>query len=455
MRIVIVGDGKVGFTLAERLSAEGHDLVIIDNNPKNLQILENTLDVITVIGNGASSAVQREAGVEASDLLIAVTSMDEINMICCLVAHKLGAAHTIARVRNPDYAAQLGLLKDELGLSMSVNPEYAAAREIARLLRFPSALKIETFARGRAELVEYRIPDQSALCNLPLHKLSAALKAHVLVCAVRRGKDVFIPKGDFILMPGDHIHITTPPAELAAFFKKLGIYQHRIKDVLIAGGGRIAYYLARQLAELGMQVTILERDAARASELSEQLPRTIIIEGDATDPDLLSEEGIDQADAFVTLTGLDEENILLSLYAKTRMQGKVITKVDRLPFLSVLGDLGLESLISPKALTANSIVSFVRGMENSVGSGVETMHRMLDGRIESLEFRIRPSALHLGVPLKDLPLKPDLLIGCIVRKGRAIIPDGSDTIESGDSVVVITIERMLSDFNDIFTHRLG
>lgn len=455
MRIVIVGDGKVGYTLADRLSNEGHDLVVIDNNPKNLALLSTTLDVITVLGNGASSAIQREAEVQDCDLLIAVTSMDEINMICCLVARKLGAEHTVARVRNPDYAAQLVLLKDELGLSMAVNPEHAAAIEIARLLRFPSALKIETFARGRAELVEYRIPADSALCGMALKNLAKSLQAHVLVCAVQRGDDVFIPTGDFVLACGDHIHITTPPEELSAFFKKLGVFQHRVKDVIIVGGGRIAYYLTKQLANLSMQVKIIERDQPRAEELCELLPRTLIIHGDGTDPDLLGEEGLDQADAFVALTGLDEENIILSLYAQSRMEGggKVITKVDRLPFLGVLDDLGLHSLISPKTLTANSIVSFVRGMQNATGSGVETMHELIDGRVEGLEFRVLPTADYLGIPLMNLPLRKNILIGCIVRRGKAIIPAGSDTIEAGDSVVVITTAQMFDDYNDIFTRR--
>lgn len=450
MRIVIVGDGKVGFTLAGRLSAEGHDLVIIDNNPKNLEGLDSALDVNTVLGNGASLPVLREAEVEESDLLIAVTSMDEINLISCLVARKLGVSHTVARIRNPDYFAQMMMLKEELGLSMVVNPEHDTAKEIARLLRFPSAIKIETFARGLAELVEYRIPENSALCNLPLSRMSELFRVHVLVCAVRRGDTVHVPSGNFVLQSGDYIHITTPSAELGGFFKRLGVPQARIRDVMLIGGGRIAYYLARHLDEYGMQVKIIERDVARAELLSEQLPKALIINGDGTDPDLLSEEGLENTDAFVALTGMDEENIIISLYAKTRMDGKVITKADRLTFLPVLGDMGLESLVSPKTLTANAIVSFVRGSQNGMGSNVETMHELIDGRIEALEFNIRPKAEHLGVPLMDLPLKPEVLIGCIVRKGRAIIPAGRDTIEVGDSVVVITTSKQFRDYNDIF-----
>ncbi len=450
MRIVIVGDGKVGFTLTERLASEGHDIVVIDNNPRTLAALSNALDVITVLGNGASYRVQLEANVGESDILIAVTSMDEINMISCLLAKKLGVKHTVARVRNPDYAEQLILLKDELGLSMSINPELSAASEIARLLRFPSAIRIEPFVRGRVELVEYKVPEDSALVNVPLYQIGGYLKVRMLVCAVHRGDDVFIPSGDFVLQAGDHIHITTPHAETAAFFRKLGVFQQRIKNIIIIGGGRVAYYLARQLLEIGAQVKIIENDEAKAHDLCERLPKAMVIHGDGTDPDLLAEEGLDQADAFIALTGMDEENIILSLYVRTRIQGKVIAKVDRLSFMGVLDDLGLDSLISPKALTANNIVRYVRALQNSLGSNVETLHRLLDGRIEGIEFRIRENAAFLSRPIKDLPLKSDLLIGCIVRKGVTIIPGGDDTIEVGDSVVVITANRYFDDYNDIF-----
>ncbi|MDR0929543.1 MAG: Trk system potassium transporter TrkA [Oscillospiraceae bacterium] len=455
MRIVIIGDGKVGYTLTERLAGEGHDLVVIDSNGRTLQSLSNSLDVITVEGNGASAAVQREAGVQHSDLLIAVTSMDELNMICCLVGHNLGVRHTIARVRNPDYATQMDLLRDDLGLSMTVNPELSAAQEISRLLRFPSAIHIEAFARGRAELVEYRVPEDSALVGMPLYRMPSALNAHVLVCAVRRGDDVHIPSGDFVLRAGDHIHVTTPSIELPHFFRRVGANQQHIRTMLIIGGGRVAYYLARAMLAIGVQVTIIESDAERGDALKERLPKALVIHGDGTDPDVLTEVGLEHTDAFVALTGIDEENIILSLYARARSHGKVIAKVDRLPFISMLGGLGLDSLISPKAIAANAIVSYVRGMQNARGSNVETMHQMLDGRVEGLEFRIRGTADYLNRPLKDLPLKDGLLIGCIVRRGATIIPGGNDTIEAGDSVVVITTNRLLNDFNDIFKTRPG
>lgn len=450
MRIVIVGDGKVGRVLVEYLASEGHDLVVIDSSARNLSALGNEQDVITVCGNGASYVVQREAGVQHADLLIAVTPSDELNILCCLVARKLGAAHTIARVRNPDYSAQLVLLRDELGLSMTVNPEQAAASEITRMLRFPSALRVEPFARNRAELVEYCLPADSALCGMTLRKMAPSLGVHVLVCAVQRGEEVFVPAGDFVLQSGDHIHIATPPAELASFFKKLGVYQNRVKNVMIVGGGRMAFYLAKQLLSLGVQVKIIESDAARCDDLCERLPKCMVVHGDGTTPELLQEEGVDQTDAFVALTGIDEENIILALYASKRSNGRVIAKVDRLGFLNVLGDLGVSSLVSPKNTTANSILQYVRALSNSVGSNVETLLRLMDGRIECVEFRIRENAAYLGCELKTLPLKKNLLIGCIVRQGAPIIPCGTDTIEAGDSVLVITANRFFNDFNDIF-----
>lgn len=450
MRIVIIGCGKVGRTLVEYLSSEGHDVVVVDTNAAVLSAVSNEQDVITVCGNGAAYVVQREAGVQHADLVIAVSPSDELNILCCLVARKLGDAKTIARVRNPDYSAQLVLLRDELGLSMTVNPEHAAASEIARMLRFPSALRVEPFARNRAELVEYVIPADSALCGMTLGRLAPSLSVHLLVCAVQRGEQVLIPNGDFILQAGDHIHVTTPPAELAVFFKKLGVYQNRVKAAMIVGGGRIAFYLAKQLVGFGAQVKIIESNAERCDDLCERLPKCTIVHGDGTNTDLLQEEGLDQMDAFVALTGIDEENLILSLYAGKRCKGHVIAKVDRLGFIDVLGDLGVSRLISPKNTTANSILQYVRAMSNSVGSNVETLLRLMDGRLECLEFRIRESAAYLGREIRNLPLKKNLLIGCIVRDGVPIIPCGSDTIESGDSVLVITTSPRFNDFNDIF-----
>ena len=451
MRIVVVGDGKLGFTLTERLAAEGHDLVVIDTNSRTLATLANTLDVLTVQGNGASYAAQKEAGVQHCDLLIAVTSMDEINIICCVVAKKIGAGQTIARVRNPDYTEQLVFLKDELGLSMAVNPEWSAALEIARSLRHPSAIKVETFAHGRVDLIEYRIPEESALHGMSLQNIGDTLKLHPLICAARREGEVHIPFGNFVLQTGDHIHVILPPSEIAAFFRKLGVFQHSVRDVMIVGGSRVAYYLAREMLDSGAQVKIIEKDEKIAGNLSELLPRALVIHGDGTDTDLLAEEGLRDVGAFVALSGMDEENILLSLYARTCTKGMVIAKVDRVAFLSVLDNLGLDNVISPKSIAANDIVRFVRAMENASGAGFETQHSMADGRVEGLEFHVKNDAAHLGKPLRELPLKPGLLIGCIARQGKVIIPRGSDAIEAGDTIVVITAGLTVKNYSDIFT----
>lgn len=450
MQIVVVGDGKVGSTLTEQLSKEGHSVVVIDKNIRALQNTSNALDVLGIEGNGATVAVQQEAGVDKADLLIAATSTDELNMLCCLVARKLGAKHTIARIRNPEYVQQLDLIKDDLGLSMTINPELAAAREISRILRFPSAIKVDFFAKGRVELVEVKLRPGSPLEGLPLHSLYNTYKCKVLVCAVQRDGQVFIPDGSCVLQAEDKINLTAPPAEVARFFKAAGITHTKIRNVMLIGGGRVAYYLARQLDTMNIDVKIIESDARRCQELCELLPRATIIHGDCSDHELLHEEGINQTDALVALTGFDEQNIILSVYANSCGVKKVITKVNRDAFLGMVGTVGLESVVSPKTITANQILRYVRALQNSVGSNVETLYKLVNNQVEALEFRIRENAAYLGTPLCDLPLRKNLLIACVVREGKIIIPRGSDCILAGDSVIVVTANKGLQDFNDIF-----
>ena len=449
MKIVIVGDGKVGHALSEQLSGEGHDIVIIDNRADKARYTDTRLDVVAVQGNGASYAVQQEAGVQDADILIAATSADEVNMLSCLVAKKLGARNTIARVRNPEYAQQLVLMREDLGLSMAVNPELAAAVEIARILGFPSATRIETFGGGRVELYEFQLPQDTPLHDLPLFRLYTAHKLKVLVCVVQRGGEVSIPSGDFVLQRGDVLNITATRTQIQEFCRVAGIATHRVHTVMIVGGSRIAYYLTRQLQNMGIQVKIVERDHARCLQLCEAFPQTVIIEGDAGDYAMLEEEGLPETDAFVALTGNDEENILLSLSAST--QGvKVVTKVNRDGLTGLAAKLQLGSIISPKHITANNIVQVVRAMENSQGSNVETLHRLVDNTVEALEFRIVPGFDRAGVPLKDLTFQPGLLVACILRGAGVIIPDGNDTIEVGDSVVVVTTHHYMDDISDIF-----
>ena len=449
VKIVIVGDGKVGQALTARLAEEGHDIVIIDNSPKPLKNSVELYDVMGVQGNGASIAVQREAGVEEADLLIAATSGDELNILCCLVARKLGVAHTIARVRNPEYSEQLSLMREELGLSMTVNPELAAAVEIARMLRFPSALKLDSFAKGRIELVEIKILEDSPLLGQPLHSLSSRLGVRILVCAVRRGEEVYIPTGDFVLREGDKISITASPAELDNLFRKLNIFRHKVHDVMIVGGGRIAYYLSRQLLAMGMEVKIIEQDPARCEVLSDLLPKANVILGDGTERELLEEENIADMDALVALTGIDEENVIISMYAGALRVNKIVTKINRMSFQEILDAAGIDSVISPKGITVNQIVRYVRAMENSQGSNVETLHRIVGGRVEALEFRVRNNPEITGVPLKDMDTKPNLLIACIIRGRKLIFPGGNDTMEEGDSVIVVTTNQQLQDLSDI------
>ena len=451
MKIVIVGDGKVGQALTGRLAEEGHDVVVIDSSPKALRTSVEIHDVMGVNGNGASYAVQKEAGVGDADLLIAATSGDELNLLCCMLAKKLGARHTIARVRNPDYADQLVLMKEELGLSMTVNPELAAAREIARMLRFPSALKLDSFARGQVELVEIKVKADSPLLGQALYALSSRLGIRILICAVRRGEEVYIPTGDFVLQEGDKITITASPSELDSLFRKLGIYRHKIHRVMVVGGGRIAYYLAKQLLRLGMSVKIIEQDAARCEQLSEALPKAHIILGDGTERELLEEEGIADMDALVAVTGMDEENIIISMYAGTLGLAKVVTKINRMSFQEILDGAGIESVITPKGITVNQIIRYVRAMDNSKGSNVETLHRIVGGRVEALEFNVAKNCQGelTGIPLKDLRTRKDLLIACIIRGQQIIYPGGNDTIEERDNVIVVTTGHQLQDLSDI------
>lgn len=450
MRIIVVGCGKVGATLAEQLNREGHDITVIDKDANRLRELTESIDVMGVEGNGASYNVQMEAGIESADMLIAVTNSDELNLLCCLIAKKASGCKTVARVRNPEYLQEINFIKEELGLSLTINPELAAATEMARLLRFPSAIKIDTFAKGRVELLKLRIPEGCVLHKMPISQIHVQLRCPVLVSIVERGEEVTIPNGDFELWEGDVISIIAAPARAAEFFRKIGIMSGKVRDVMVAGGGKISYYLAHQLLEHGMRVKIVERNAERCEVLSDLLPGADIIKGDATDKQLLSEEGIEQMDAFVALTDFDEENIMLSLYVGSKSNAKLITKVNRLTFEEVIVTLPLGSVIQPKFITADLILRYVRAMHNSYGSNVETLYKIAGGKAEALEFKVKERLPALvGAPLAKLRLKPNLLIGCIYHNGKAITPNGRDTIELGDSIVVVTTNMGLWNLQDI------
>ncbi len=437
MKIIIVGCGKVGDLLASYISEEGHDVTIVDTDQSIIERIVNEYDAMGVVGNGASNAVQLEAGADKANLFIAVTASDELNIMCCMVARKLGARHTIARVRNPEYSEQMVFMRGEFGLSMAVNPEYDAAREIARIIRVPAALRVDTFAKGRVDLVEVKIDSEHPLCGRRLSELVSIVGVNVLVCAVKRGDKVIIPRGDFTAEAGDSIHITASHQDLMNFFKKLGVQDKRIKSVMILGGGKIAYFLAKRLEGIGLDVKLVERDRERAEQLAEMLPKTMIICGDATDSDLLDEEGIADMDAAVTLTGVDEENIIISLYAAKNNVGKVITKINRPGVMKLLSGIGLECVVSPKSITANSILRYIRGLEHSDSSSIQTLYKIVDGAVEAIEFIAAEGFDDLGVPIKEMKIRKDILVACIIRGNRVIYPRGDDTIELGDNVIVV------------------
>lgn len=449
MNIIIIGCGKVGLTLAELLAAEKHDVVLVDESSQKLSSVPEEIDALRILGNGASINTQIEAGIETADILIAVTGSDELNLLCCLIAKKAGHCHTIARVRNPIYNKELDFIKVQLGISMIINPELTAAIEISRLLRFPSAIKIDTFAKGRVELLKFRIRAEFGLDGMPINQIAGHANSNILICAVERGDDIFIPGGNFILRNNDLLSIMASPQNAAAFFHHIGFKTNQVKNAMIVGGGKIGYYTAKLLQEMNIDVRIVENDRDRCEELSLLLPDATIICGDGTDKQLLMEEGLPEAEAFVTLTGLDEENILLSLFAQANSHAKLITKVTKIAFTEIINNLDIGSVIYPKHLTADYILQYVRAMSNSIGSNVETLYQILDNRAEALEFAIHETSDVTDIPLSDLTLKSNLLIGSINRGGKTWIPRGQDTIRVGDTVIIVTTQKGLGDIRDI------
>ena len=449
MNIIIIGCGKVGLTLAELLAAEKHDVVLVDESSQKLSSVPEEIDALRILGNGASINTQIEAGIETADILIAVTGSDELNLLCCLIAKKAGHCHTIARVRNPIYNKELDFIKVKLGISMIINPELTAAIEISRLLRFPSAIKIDTFAKGRVELLKFRIRSEFGLDGMPINQIAGHSTSNILICAVERGDDIFIPGGDFILRNNDLLSIMASPQNSVAFFHRIGFKTNQVKNAMIVGGGKIGYYTAKLLLDMNIDVRIVENDRDRCEELSLLLPDATIICGDGTDKQLLMEEGLPQAESFVTLTGLDEENILLSLFAQANSHAKLVTKVTKIAFTEIINNLDIGSVIYPKHLTADYILQYVRAMSNSIGSNVETLYQILDNRAEALEFAIHETSDVTDIPLSDLTLKSNLLIGSINRGGKTWIPRGQDTIQVGDTVIIVTTQKGLGDIRDI------
>jgi len=456
MDIVIVGNGKVGFTLAEQLVREDHNVMVVDQREDSLRRASDQLDVMTVHGNGVSIATLREAGAGSADLLVAATNSDEVNMVCCLTAKSLGTKYTIARIRNQEYSSSLAELRRELKIDMVINPENTTAVEISRLLRFPSAANIETFCRGRVELMGFRLQEGDFLVGTPLYALSNQVKKlSLLFCAADRNGQVSIPNGSFVPQIGDKLYMIGQPESLDQFFHLLGRYAPKVRQVLILGGGKISMYLAFILDKMGMRLKIVERDESRCRLISEKFPRATVICGDGTDSELLESEDLTGCDAFVALTDRDEDNLIISLYAMQQGIGKVVTKCNRQNYAGIVRSLGLDSVVSPKFITASHILHRVRGMQNSQGSVMNSLHRIADGGAEAMEFTVGANTRNLGIPLKDLRLRPGVLLSVIVRGQQIIIPEGSSYLQEGDSVIIIARESGILDLDHIYAEEPG
>ncbi|MBR6419716.1 MAG: Trk system potassium transporter TrkA [Oscillospiraceae bacterium] len=448
MNIIIVGCGKVGRVLTQQLVEGGHNVTVVDTIADKVNTVAERYDIMGVVGNGATHATLQEAGIDNADLMIAVTGSDERNLLCCLIAKKAGC-QTIARVRSPQYSVEAPYLKDELGLAMVINPEQAAAQEIERVLRFPSAIKIDTFGQGRIEMLKFRLPEDSPLCGMAIHELSSKLHCDILVCTVERGEEAYIAKGDLVFQERDVISIIAEPKAAFTFFRKINYKAQPVHDVLIAGGGDISEYLCELLEKDGIAVTVIEKDAARAEYLSEVLQGTTVVHEDAVSQDVLMQENIDKREAFVALTNFDEENILLSLFAKSVSHAKIITKINRIDFDSVIEKLDLDTIIYPKSVTSENIIRYVRAMKKTIGTNLETLYTLIKGKVEAAEFIVKKQSELTSAPLMNLNLREGVLIAAIIRRGKVILPRGGDSIMVGDSVVVVSDLIGLHDMTEI------
>ncbi len=449
MRILVIGAGKIGSVLIEYLAREGHNVTFIDTDAQLVESLVNRFDVMGIVGNGASPSVQIEAGVKNTDLVIMATSSDEFNMLCTVIAKKLGAHRAAARIRDPDYAKQAGFLYDAIQLDLIINPELQTADEISRILNFPSAIHLETFAKGRVDMAEVKVPEDCPFAGMTLSYIRKNRHTNVLVCAAVRGKEVVIPDGNFTLQAGDRIYITAAHPELIDFLKNMGLYRQKLHHIFLIGGGRIGYYLAKRLIELGMDVTVVERDRQICQALTESVPRARIVCGDGTDQDLLREECFEKADACVSITGIDEENIVVSLYAHKQGIKKIITKISKRSLIEMLGGLELDSVVSPKMVTAAGMLRYARAMQNSEGSDMLSLYKLAGEEVEALEFLVGREETLTEKPLRDLQLRRGILIACIIRKMQVIFPAGSDTIQPGDRVILVARSRCIRTLNDI------
>ena len=450
MKIIVLGAGKVGKTLIKHMSNEDHDIIVVDQNAMKVEEVVNQYDVIGVVGNGGSYDILMEAGAEDANLIICVTASDELNILAGLVAKKMGTRHTIARVRNPDYSSQRDFMRNQLGFSMIVNPELEAASEIRRVLSFPSAVKVDTFSRGKVELAEFFVEDHSRLNGVELNQLHKITKTNILVCAVSHNEDVIIPDGNYAIKPGDHLYITGTHRDLSKFCLDIGVITSRIKNVIIIGGGKIAYYLSKQLSTQGIKVKIIEKDKNRCQVLAEKLPYVTIIHGDGSDDELLNEEGIENTDAVLALTGLDEENIVLSLSAKNLYHKKTIAKVTRMNYTGLSNVLKVDSIVAPKKIVASQIIRYVRAkMNKDHDSAVKTLYKIVDGEVEAVEFKVTEHFKFLHKTINEMKIKEHVLVTAIIRENEVIVPKGNTTMELNDYVIIVSRGEIMKSLNDM------
>lgn len=447
MQIIVVGCGKVGRSIVAQLSKEDNNVTVIDTNAQLIRNISTNYDVMGIVGNGSSFTILDQADLAHTDMIIAVTERDEVNLLTCVIA-KLNndKIHTVARVRSPQYAGELNKLQKGLDLTMTINPEMEAAKEISRLLNFPSAIEIFSFARNRIDLLRFRVPPLSILVGRSLKAISD-LTTNLLVCIIERNSNIMVPNGDTVIQQGDVLTIIAMPRDAQSFFKKIGVRTNKCRNVMIVGGGQLSFYLSKLLLNNHVNVTIVERDMKRCEELVDALPGVTVDCGDGTEKELLEEEHLENMDGFVACTGLDEVNTILSLYAMKHVGRKVITKVNHVDFGDVIEGLQLDSIVNPKELTAQKIVHYVRAAGNSLESNVETLYKLMNGRVEALEFLLEKKSSIIGVKLADMQLKPNVLIAGIVRDGKLIIPGGQDAFQVGDTVIVVTTHL---GFHEIF-----
>ena len=453
MKIVVIGNGALGDTLIDCICKEGHSVTVIDEDAREVTAVVNKYDVLGVCGTGASVEVQKNAGVDDADVFIAVTPGDELNLLCCMIAKRLGAKHTIARVRDPRYLNQKSFMCNSLGIDMIVNPEFEAAREASRIIRFPAAMKLEKFAQGQVEAIEISIDKGHPLVDLPLINFKSKYNTNALICAAKRGDVAIIPGGDYVIREGDIISIAASRKDMTDLFKRIGLIGRQIKDVMLIGGDAITKYLARPLLDGGFDVKIIERDEQKCYELAEMFPKASVLCGDATNPDLLDEEGIDSTDACVVMTASDQTNFIISMFAKSRNVEKVISKAGTQTFVKLSKNAGINSNITPHMLVSSKVLRYIRGLANRYEEGalsqIKSLHRMEDGKVEALEFDITENFDSVGVALRDVKLKKNVLIAAIIRENNVIYPGGDTKLEVGDSVVVMTTNEHTCDLGDI------